>query len=119
MLHRRQFQRADACYACAQSYFKLVRNYFRQETRREWYDFRSSMFDALCESYARNLSGLQDDLAIATETRERLEDNLPDLRARAEELKLQLEKERARQTLLEGSDKEHLKELREGIAEQK
>ena len=101
-----------------QQYFNLVRLYFRQETRREWYEYRSSVFDALCSSYATNLSGLQNDLSMVQSTQSQLDASLPSLRSRAAEVALELEKEKNRQSTLAEADQEHLADLREALKEQ-
>ena len=101
-----------------QQYFKLVRLYYRQESRREWYEYRSSVFDALHSSYSANLSGLEKDLSIVVSTQGQLTSSLPSLRERAAEIASELAREKARNSTLAEADQEHLAELREAWREQ-
>lgn len=113
-----RLEQANSCASAHQHYFKRVRQFFRQEARREWYEYRTTVFDALCQSYSANLAGLSSDLSIVSSTQETLDSSLPFLRARAAELSAALEKEKARNESLQSADQEHLAELREAIKEQ-
>ena len=76
------------------------------------------MFASLLEVLQRHLENLETDQSVVWEMQSRLASQLPPLRSRADELRLELAKEKARQAELDAADQEHLQELRQGIAEQ-
>lgn len=104
--------------AMLETQFKLTKTFYRLQTRNEWYEFKSGVLSSLVELLHTHASSLEADRSIVRKTREEVQAQLPALRSQAEELRAKLEKEKARQSLLESTDQEHLATLKADIREQ-
>lgn len=96
----------------------MTKAYYRLDVRLEYYKYRCDLFDKLSEDIDGHLKRLDEDRQLVSAANEQLAGVLPDLRSRADELRIELEREKARQSELDEVDPDHLASLREGMVEQ-
>ena len=96
----------------------MTKAYYRLDVQLEYYKYRCELFDKLSEDIDGHLAHLDEDRQLVAAANEQLAGVLPDLRSRADELRVELEREKARQGELDQVDPEHLASLREGMVEQ-
>lgn len=76
------------------------------------------MLEKLVELLRSHRAGLEKDATIVRSTYDQVSSSLPELRKRAEAVRLELEAEKRKQAELDNEDREYLLELRGAIVEQ-